>query len=216
MERATRSFLLVHRSEHCSLLLGALLLAAAAPRVFGCFVHRSAGHILEGGRRGAKASGGPGGEFAGLCHAIMPYPIRANRPGQHGSLPQVFRFDACALGPLIYTSPMVSRPKPVHVCFGRLLKQCNSPGSLGPGLCFASPQHQSRCVFELAAYLHSRPADKVKLIIRPTILGPVFVSFPVALFFFILVTGLIPTGQHAIMWPLMGLASYVGFYKSCS
>jgi len=76
--------------------------------------------------------------------------------------------------------------------------------------------HRLWCVFELAAYLHSRPADKVKLIIRPTILGPVFVSFPVALFFFILVTGLIPTGQHAIMWPLMGLASYVGFYKSCS
>ncbi|CAE7508979.1 ANK1, partial [Symbiodinium necroappetens] len=76
--------------------------------------------------------------------------------------------------------------------------------------------HRLWCVFEMAAYLHSRPADKVKLIIRPTILGPVFISLPVALFFFMLVTSVIPTAQHAIMWPLMGLAVYVGFYKSCS
>ena len=70
-------------------------------------------------------------------------------------------------------------------------------------------------MFELAAFLHSRPSNQTpKLTIRPTLLGPAFLSLPVALFFVLMGIGLLPPGTllQDFLWPVMGFAALVGFY----
>ncbi|CAE7843371.1 unnamed protein product [Symbiodinium microadriaticum] len=83
------------------------------------------------------------------------------------------------------------------------------------------------CVFELAAFLHSRQVDgrQVKLTIRPTLLGPCFISLPIALSFVMLAMSLIPDAnvvpgadpdflRHFILWPSIGLIIFIGFFFS--
>ena len=78
-------------------------------------------------------------------------------------------------------------------------------------------------VFEMAAFLHSRSAgQKANLIIRPTLLGPCFISLPVAMSCVLLGIHFIPWAAyvdsvdelHKILWPVMGSVSFVGFYFS--
>ena len=54
------------------------------------------------------------------------------------------------------------------------------------------------CVFVLAAFLHSCQADgrEVKLTIRPTMLGPCFISLPMALSYVMLALMFFPTEEH--------------------
>ena len=70
------------------------------------------------------------------------------------------------------------------------------------------------CVFELAAFLYSRPSNQTpKLTIRPTLLGPAFLSLHVGLFFVIAGISLLPPDVHGdFLWPAMGLVAFVGFY----
>ncbi|OLQ07847.1 hypothetical protein AK812_SmicGene8688 [Symbiodinium microadriaticum] len=82
------------------------------------------------------------------------------------------------------------------------------------------------CVFELAAFLHSRQLDRreVKLTIRPTMLGPCFISLPIALSYVMLALTFFPTEEHlqgdmefirvVVVWPAMGLLIFTGFYCS--
>ena len=69
-------------------------------------------------------------------------------------------------------------------------------------------------MFELAAFLHSRPSNQTpKLTIRPTLLGPAFLSLHVGLFFVIAGISLLPPDAHGdFLWPAMGLVAFVGFY----
>ncbi|CAE7409316.1 unnamed protein product [Symbiodinium necroappetens] len=83
------------------------------------------------------------------------------------------------------------------------------------------------CVFELAAFLHSRQVDgrQVKLTIRPTLLGPCFISLPIALSFVMLAMSFIPDEnvfpgadpdrlRYFILWPSIGLSIFIGFFFS--
>ncbi|CAE7823832.1 unnamed protein product [Symbiodinium microadriaticum] len=80
------------------------------------------------------------------------------------------------------------------------------------------------CVFELAAFLHSRNADerKVKLTIRPTLLGPFFISLPIALSYVMLALTFFPNKDHLegtdpgflryfVLWPSIALFILTGF-----
>ena len=77
------------------------------------------------------------------------------------------------------------------------------------------------CCFEIAAFLHSRDSgQKARVTVRPTLLGPVFISLPIGLTFVVLSMGFAPVTSdrknhnHAVMWPMMALFTSVGFYWS--
>ena len=84
------------------------------------------------------------------------------------------------------------------------------------------------CVFELAAFLHSCHVDgrKVKLTIRPTLLGPCLISMPIALSLVLLAMSFIPDEhflggdpnflrlRYFILWPSIGLFILIGFFFS--
>ncbi|CAE7252068.1 unnamed protein product [Symbiodinium natans] len=58
------------------------------------------------------------------------------------------------------------------------------------------------CVFELAAFLHSRPAnEKVRLLIRPTVLGPVLLAISLGLTVATLAFSSNFAEDHVIYWP---------------
>ena len=73
------------------------------------------------------------------------------------------------------------------------------------------------CVFEMSAFLHSRPANqRPKLTIRPTILGPCLISLPIALVAIVVAIGLLDWDELAhkkhILFPLMALCAFIGGY----
>ena len=75
------------------------------------------------------------------------------------------------------------------------------------------------CCFEIAAFLRTRESgQKAHVIVRPTLLGPGFISIPVALSCMVLGMGFVPTGEknndHAVMWPAMAAIAAVVFYWS--
>ena len=75
------------------------------------------------------------------------------------------------------------------------------------------------CVFEMSAFLHSRPAgERPKLIIRPTILGPCLISLPTGFFAIIVAIGSLDWEELVektyILFPLMGLCASIGGYAS--
>ncbi|CAE7443411.1 rpl22 [Symbiodinium natans] len=74
------------------------------------------------------------------------------------------------------------------------------------------------CVFEMAGFLHSRGANRpAKLTIRPTVLGPFFISLPIALSVVLLAIAFLPpiVMRHArVIFLPMALLAFVGFYVS--
>ena len=73
------------------------------------------------------------------------------------------------------------------------------------------------CCFEIAAFLHSRPAgQKPQIRVRPTLLGVGFISILVALASLLLTLAFVPAGRQAnpqVMWPLMAGCSFVLFFS---
>ncbi|CAE6953438.1 rpl22 [Symbiodinium sp. CCMP2592] len=74
------------------------------------------------------------------------------------------------------------------------------------------------CVFELATFLHSRPDKQhAKLIIRPTALGPVFLSLPAGLSFVLVASSFSPGDPQVdqdFVIPTLGILGFLGFYVS--
>ena len=74
------------------------------------------------------------------------------------------------------------------------------------------------CIFELAAFLHSRQVDgrEVKLTIRPAMLGPCFISMPIALSYVMLALMFFPPPRRTskATWSLSELSS-CGRYWGC-
>ncbi|CAE7606462.1 unnamed protein product [Symbiodinium natans] len=76
------------------------------------------------------------------------------------------------------------------------------------------------CCFEIAAFLRSRASgQKARVTVRPTLLGPVFVSLPIALSVVVLGLAFVPlsgedAANHAVIWPLMAGFASVAFYWS--
>ena len=75
--------------------------------------------------------------------------------------------------------------------------------------------HRLWCVFEIAAFVKSRPkGQRPKFIIRPTTLGPCYLLFTMTVWALTIVGDIVPDSDQELMWALQALAVFIGFSGS--
>jgi len=75
--------------------------------------------------------------------------------------------------------------------------------------------HRLWCIYELSAYLYSRPEGaKTNLTARPVLLGPCYMLLTLALCCFTLAVASIPERNEALLWIIQAVILAVGFYPN--
>lgn len=77
--------------------------------------------------------------------------------------------------------------------------------------------HRLWCIYELSAYLYSRPEGaKTNLTARPVLLGPCYMLLTLALCCFTLAVGSIPERNEALLWATQAVILAIGFYPNAA